>query len=273
VVQSERIDPETGKAGPSWVYPSHGNHLALQTALAEAAQTPVTPCDGLTTALAAAQSSCHTRLAVLLNGAAPHSQSALDEMLIEAILNFNTESVPLLLEAGAQANATHPSRPSDSALGLAAAGNQTETVALLLTAGADVNHLAESGQQLIVTPLTQALRRDAAPAVAQLLGAGALLHNKHLNGWTVMHIAAFEGATDSMAVLVAAGGDVNEKTEAYRQQTAFHTALQFAPQATIEAMLLAGADTGIVDDQGENACGWAKYFRRSAAIQALVCRA
>ena len=155
--------------------------------------------------------------------------------------------------------------------GLAAAGNQSETVNRLLAAGADVNQLAENDQQQLVTPLTQALRYDAAPAVALLLGAGALLHNKHLNGWTVMHIAAFEGATDSMAVLVAAGGDVNEKTAVYRQQTAFHTALQFAPQATIEAMLAAGADADIADDQGENACGWARFFQRSAAIQALVC--
>ncbi|WP_157559374.1 ankyrin repeat domain-containing protein [Hydrogenophaga crassostreae] len=271
VVQSKRIDPETGKAGPSWVYPSHGNHLALQTALANATKASELPCERLATALEAVKASCNTRLAVLLNGAAPLAQGALDKLLIEAILNFNTGSVPLLLAAGARANATHPSRPSHSALGLAAAGNQSETVNRLLAAGANVNHLAESGQQQIVTPLTQALRYDAAPAVAQLLGAGALLHNKHLNGWTVMHIAAFEGATDSMAVLVAAGGDVNEKTAVYRQQTAFHTALQFAPQATIEAMLAAGADADIADDQGENACGWAKFFRRSAAIQGLVC--
>ncbi|QCB47035.1 ankyrin repeat domain-containing protein [Hydrogenophaga sp. PAMC20947] len=273
VVQAARKDPETGKASASWVYPSHGNHLALQAALMEAGQTLAEPCDQLLTAQAAVQASCHARLAVLMGGSMPFSQQALDGLLIEAILHFNAESVPLLLEAGASANATQSSRPSHSALGLAAAGNQMETVRLLVAAGADVNHQAENDQQQIVTPLTQALRRDAALAVAQLLQAGASLHNNDLNGWTVMHIAAFEGATESMAALVEAGGNVNQKTAAYRQQTAFHTALQFAPLATIETMLSAGADTRIADDQGENACGWAKFFHRSAPIQALVCGA
>jgi ankyrin repeat protein len=270
LVQAARKDPETGEASASWVYPSHGNHLALQTALMEAGATEQAPCDQLVTAQAAVRASCHTQVAQLLQGPEPLDQKALDSLLIEAILHFNGESVPLLLEAGASPNAVDPKRPAYSALGLAAAGNQQLALTQLVLAGADANRLAEDDQQQLVTPLTEALRRDAAPAVALLLQSGALL-DKDLNGWTVMHIAAFEGATDSMAALVEAGGNVNEKTQGYRQQTAFHTALQYAPQATIEAMLSAGADTRITDDEGENACGWAKFFQRPAAIQALVC--
>ncbi|HEY9096195.1 MAG TPA: hypothetical protein VIN35_10660, partial [Hydrogenophaga sp.] len=75
-----------------------------------------------------------------------------------------------------------------------------------------------------------------------------------------------------LPVLVAAGGDVNQRARGYRNQTAFHTALQYAPQATIETMLSAGADVQLADDQGEDACGWARYFQRSPAIQGLVCR-
>ncbi len=272
VVQAARKDPDTGQAGSSWVYPSHGNHLALQTALQTATPDAEEACDRLPSVQAAVRAGCHTRVAMLLSGPEPRTQSALDSLLIEAILHFNDESVGLLLEAGASANAVDPRRPAYSALGWAAAGNQQTTLVQLILAGADVNQRAEDDHQQLVTPLIQALRRDAAAAVALLLQAGALLNNPDLNGWTVMHIAAFEGATESMAVLVAAGGNVNEKTQAYRQQTAFHTALQYAPQSTIEAMLAAGADTRITDDQGENACGWARFFRRPAAIQTLVCR-
>ena len=273
VVQAARKDPETGKASASWVYPSHGNHLALQSALMAADTTAAEPCDQLATLQAAVRAACHTQVALLLSSSKPLPQRELDRLLIEAILHFSDESVALLLEAGASANAVDPKRPAYSALGLVAAGNQQLVLAQLILAGANVNQLAENDQQQFVTPLILALSRDSAAAVALLLEAGALLHNKDLNGWTVMHIAAFEGATESMAVLVKAGGDVNQKARGYRQQTAFHTALQFAPQATIEAMLSAGADIRIADDQGENACGWARFFQRPAVIEALVCPA
>ena len=273
VVQAARKDPDTGQVGPSWVYPSHGHHLALQQALQAATPDAQDVCDQLPTLEAAVRASCHTRVAMLLSGDEPRSQRDLDNLLIDAVQHFNSESVGSLLEAGASANAVDPRHPAYSALGWAAAGNQQATLVQLILAGADVNQRAEDDRQQLVTPLILALRRDAAAAVALLLEAGALLNNPDLNGWTVMHIAAFEGATDSMSALVAAGGNVNEKTQAYRQQTAFHTALQYAPLSTIQAMLAAGADIRITDDQGENACGWARFFQRPAAIQALVCPA
>jgi hypothetical protein len=36
-------------------------------------------------------------------------------------------------------------------------------------------------------------------------------------------------------------------------------------------MLKAGADLQVADNQGENACGWAKFFGRSQAVQSQVC--
>lgn len=276
VVQAERTDPKTGKLGASWVYPSNGNHLALRLALAKASGSRLgaseNPCEGLESLQAVVRAGCGERLADLLDSRQTLDQASLDAALVDAVVHFNEAAVPRLLQAGASPNAKDPGKPSHTPLVWAAAGNQTDTMEALVQAGADVHHRAVSEDEQIITPLTLALKRDAADAVAYLLDAGASLHNKKLNGWTVMHIAAFEGATDSLGVLVAAGGDVNEKARGYRQQTAFHTALQYAPQTTIEAMLRAGADISITDDQGEDACGWAKFFRRSDAIQGLVCR-
>lgn len=277
VVQAERTDPQTGQLGSSWVYPSNGNHLALRMALAKAAGSRLveseSPCERLDLLPAMVRAGCDERLADWLDSGQTLDQALLDAALVEAVLHFNEASVPRLLRAGASPNAKDPGKPSHTALAWAAAGNQTGTMRALVQAGADVHHRAVSEDEQIITPLTLALKRDAADAVAYLLDAGASLHNQKLNGWTVMHIAAFEGATDSLGVLVAAGGDVNVKARGYREQTAFHTALQYAPQNTIEAMLALGGDTSITDDQGENACGWAKFFRRSPGIQALVCRA
>lgn len=274
VVKSRRTDPQTGEAVATWVYPSHGNHLALLRALTRAAQqlqpgaTALDPCERLTSASDAVQAGCNERLSALLDGS---SQGELDALLIDAITHFNRDAVLLLLRAGANANATDPNQPSYTALGLAASGNQLDSVAALLKAGADVNRRLLSEDGVIIMPLTQALRRDSAQAVEALLQAGASLENGDPKGWTVMHIAAYEGATHSIPQLVKGGGDVNERTPADRQQIALHTALQHAQKATIEAFLAAGASLTETDRQGENACGWARFFKRSAEIQQLVC--
>jgi ankyrin repeat protein len=275
VVQAERTDPQTGKLGSSWVYPSNGNHLALRLALAKAASSRLgaseNPCKGLDSLQAVVRAGCGERLADFLDSRQTLDQASLDAALVDAVVHFNEAAVPRLLQAGANPNAKDPGKPSHTPLVWAAAGNQTDAMKALVQAGADVHHRAVSEDEQIITPLTLALKRDAAEAVAFLLESGVPLHNPNLNGWTVMHIAAFEGATNSLAVLVAAGGNVNERARGYRQQTAFHTALQSAPLATVQAMLAAGADTLITDDQGESACGWARYFGRSTAIQGLVC--
>jgi ankyrin repeat protein len=195
----------------------------------------------------------------------------LDALLFEAVRHYNVDAVSLLLGAGASPNATQPDKPSHTALGLAASGNQVGSVTALLQAGADVNRRLLSEDGVAIMPLTQALRRDPPESVALLLGAGASLDNQDPKGWTVMHIAAHEGAARSIPLLVKAGGDVNEKTPSYRRQTAFHSAVQSAPRHTIEAMLAAGASLTQTDGQGENACGWARFFKRSIDIERLVC--
>jgi ankyrin repeat protein len=72
-------------------------------------------------------------------------------------------------------------------------------------------------------------------------------------------------------MLVKAGADVNERTPAYRQQNVLQTALQFGDFETAATLLKLGADPLFKDNQGENACGWAKFFKRNEKIQALVC--
>jgi hypothetical protein len=47
--------------------------------------------------------------------------------------------------------------------------------------------------------------------------------------------------------------------------------LQFGDFETASTLLKLGADPLFKDNQGENACGWAKFFKRNEKIQALVC--
>ena len=86
-----------------------------------------------------------------------------------------------------------------------------------------------------------------------------------------MHVAAYESATGSIVELVSGGADINERTAAYRQQTALQTAVQFASVETVRAFLRLGADRLLKDNQGKDACDWAQFFKRSKEIQAAVC--
>ena len=256
-------------------YPSHGNHMGLQLALTAAAPSSASarmdPCDRVGSLMEAVRAHCQGQIRFRLDSNAHSGRKELDAALMEAIKHYNGAAVSLLLNAGASPHAADPRQKSVTALGLAAAGDQLDVLNALIKTGAMVNHRAMNADQQTVTPLSQALKRDAALAVDRLLAAGAKLHDKDQDGWSVMHIAAREGATDSLKVLVRAGGNVNEKAKGHHRKTAFHTAVQFAPQATIEAMLAAGADTRITDDQDKNACDWAQAAHRSAAIQARVC--
>jgi hypothetical protein len=274
VVTASRKHPKTGQTESTWVYPSHGNHLALHRALAQAEQQAQAdqviqdPCDGIASAQDAVKAACNERLSAMLGG---QSQGELDALLVDAVTHFNPDAVPLLLQAGASPNASVVDRPGYTVLGMAASGNQTASVAALLKAGAQVNHRQLSDSGVVIMPLTQALRRDAAATVDLLLQAGATLDNDDPKGWTVMHIAAYEGASESIPLLVKAGANVNERTPADRQQIPLHTALQHAPVRTIEALLAAGASLTETDRQGENACGWARFFKRTPEVQRLVC--
>jgi ankyrin repeat protein len=273
------------------VYPSHGNLLALQRALAQAAQLP-DPCGQINSAELALRSHCNQRLQQLLSTERPSwlAQAARmlknlwrklsdepaelskpNDLLIAALKLQNYAAVPILLRAGANPNAREEEYGLRSAVNVAASANAIATLEILKQAGADLTQRSTNEQKQVVTPVSQALRRDSAPAIAWLLERGAALQTKDPSGWTTMHVAAYESATYSLPVLVKFGADINERTSAYRQQTVLATALQFATLDTVQAILQLGGDPKILDSQGKDACDWARFFKRGAAFEKLVC--
>src|SRR5204863_1388742 len=86
----------------------------------------------------------------------------------------------------------------------------------MLAAGGDprLRSIKDLGQE--VTPLKRALRRDAAEAIVRLLDAGVAVQGDDPSGRTSMHIAAYEGAAGSVAVLLRLGADINERTPVQR---------------------------------------------------------
>jgi ankyrin repeat protein len=287
-------------AGNATVYPDDGPYLALHRALAKANKQQ-DPCEKITDKHTLVQAGCAQQLEALHGkplgliaslsasgqqawlatrqyasklgiGTMPKADvETLDNLLLEAIQSENFATAQTLLKMGANPNAEDSYQVGRTALGYAAATKNIELVEKLLQAGAkvDARKLNERGQ--IVTPLTQALRADAANAIEHLIKAGASIHTNDPAGWTPMHIAAYESSKLSLEMLVKAGADVNERTPAYRQQNVLQTALQFGDFDTSSTLLKLGADPLFKDSQGENACGWAKFFKRNEKIQALVC--
>jgi Ankyrin repeats (3 copies) len=295
-----RLKLEIRSQSNSTVYPQNGPYLNLHRALAQASGKQ-DPCENLSHSRAdMAAAGCTKELeSTLANQKQPNTFKAmadnvwqkmqgvavrfglatasapklnsLDDLLIESLKNENAHLVAMLLRLGASANAEDRDHKGRSALGYATSANNIEAMQLLLAAGANPNLRLTNEKKQIVTPLTQALRSDPSQAVELLLQKGATMALDDPQGWTAMHIAAYESAHQSITVMAKMGGDVNEKTSAYRQQTAFHTALQFANVQTIQTMLSLGADLAITDNQNQNACGWANFFKRSDDIKSLVC--
>jgi hypothetical protein len=295
-----RLKLEIRTAADSTVYPDGGPYLALHRALAKASGQR-DPCEKLTSKLTIVQADCSQQLqamhgkplglisslsaqgqrawlatrqyaAKLGLGSAPKAdEESLDNLLLEALRNENFATANALLTMGASPNAEDTYQVGRTALGYAAASKDMAMVDRLLQAGAkaDASKRNELGQFL--SPLTQALRADAANTAAQLISAGASVRTDDPGGWTPMHIAAYESSKLSLEVLVKAGADVNERTPAYRQQNVLQTALQFGDIETVSTLLKLGADSHFKDNKGENACGWAKFFKRNEKIQALVC--
>lgn len=299
-VDTMRLKLEIRTTAGSTVYPDGGPYLALHRALAKA-NGQQDPCEKLTSKLTLTRAGCSQQLLALhqkpvglfaslmaktnqmwlstrqyaaklgLGNAPKADEETLDNLLLEAIQSENFATAQALLKMGASPNAEDSYQVGRTALGYAAATKNIELVDQLLQTGAkpDERKMNEHGQ--VVTPLTQALRADSANTIEQLIKAGASVRTIDPQGWTPMHIAAYESSQLSIEVLVNAGADVNERTPAYRQQNVLQTALQYGNFETARILLKLGADPLFKDNQGENACGWAKFFKRNEKMQALVC--
>ena len=118
------------------------------------------------------------------------------------------DKVRMLLDAGADPNATIHSRPLLQSLCLAA--ENYAVVALLIERGADVHATDEKGSQALHVAAGQWLPH----LTATLLSAGADPNAKDEEGRTPIEIAVDQGQTENLKLLLAAGAEVPQILEA-----------------------------------------------------------
>jgi len=143
--------------------------------------------------------------------------------------------VAMLLGAGASADTR--TRYGVTPLALASAGGHADVVDALLVAGADPNLASKDGE----TPLMVAARTGVVGSVTSLLQHGAdVAAREGWRGQTVVMWAAAENHAAIVAPLVAAGADVDARSDEGFTPLAFAVRSGFTD--TVEALLDVGAD-------------------------------
>jgi ankyrin repeat protein len=205
-----------------------GDATAARALLAAGADANVRDVDGATPLLYAAHSA-NTEIvrALLAAGADPNLGNRYGVApLHEASLVADAALIGLLLDAGAEVDAALPE--GETPLMLASRTSGVAAVQLLIGRGADVNVVERWQGQ---TPLMYAAARDRAQVAAALIAAGADVNAKTplnelperlpaarfnvefpLGAMTPVLLAARQGATGALRVLIEAGADLDTRT-------------------------------------------------------------
>jgi ankyrin repeat protein len=205
-----------------------GDLAAVRAALASGADASGRDVDGATPLLYAAHIGSVEMSRALINaGADPNAANRYGiAPLHEAALVADAELIRTLLDAGAEIDRALPE--GETPLMLAARTSGVAAVQVLIERGATVNVVERWQGQ---TPLMYAAAHDRAEVAAALIAAGADMNAKTprnelparlpaarfnvefpLGGMTPVLLAARQGATSALRVLIEAGADLETRT-------------------------------------------------------------
>ncbi len=197
---------------------------------------------------------------------APAAQPADDATRLHRAAHAgDAAAVVELLDAGGEVDAA--TRHGVTPLALASAGGHDAVVEALLAAGADADRASPEGE----TPLMAAARTGVVESVETLLRHGAAATVDAREGWrgqTALMWAAAEGHAAVVAPLVAAGADIDARSDGGFTPLAFAVRAGHAP--AVEALLAAGADVNLALPDGTSSLHLAVVNARyDVALQLL----
>ncbi|MFN7138109.1 MAG: ankyrin repeat domain-containing protein [Limisphaerales bacterium] len=183
---------------------------------------------------------------LLKNGADPNATTQRDETpLYLAAARGQREIVELLIKHKADVNAKskHGETPLHRAV-----TRDLDTAKLLINKGADVNAVNVNKW----SPLWQVLESGGGQKTVRLLLENGADAQHSINGYTLLHHAAFKGRVEIIPLLVEAGADPNAPPEG-EIPTPLMTAVRQTQQEAVVALVTAKADLNATNNAGRTA--------------------
>ncbi|HTA42361.1 MAG TPA: ankyrin repeat domain-containing protein [Bryobacteraceae bacterium] len=182
------------------------------------------------------------KVRLLLNRGAEMAPKAL---AIATAYRGTAESVKALLDAGADAK-------TRKALEYAAMAGDPENVKLLVAHGADP-----------APGLYQAVTFGYPDLVRYLISAGASVKVTESSGINLLHWAAIANRPEVIPILASAGASINSTDDFLYTPLMYAATIDFGDTQVLKALLKAGADPKIRNDEGRTAIEQARYYHHS----------
>ena len=252
----EALPSRTAESAPAWVRTALFGSAHQLAALLDGGLSPNSKTEKGTTVLMMAATDAEKVRLLLERGADATAKtgSGVDALAIATAYRGTALSVKALLDAGVPASV----RARHSPLVLASMTGDLENVKLLVAHGADPS-----------PGLSQAVTYGYPDVVRGLIAAGASATVSESSGINLLHWAAITNHPEVVPILAQAGAAVNATDEFNYTPLMYAATIDFGDTEVLKALLKAGADPKIRNDQGRSALEQARFYRHSLLEAAL----
>jgi N-acyl-D-amino-acid deacylase len=192
------------------------------------------------------------------------SPSGADALTIATAYRGAAEAVRALLDAGAEITTPHGIRARNSPLVSASMTGDLEIVRLLLAHGADPSASSPSN-----TPLAAAVTFGYPDVVRELIKAGASVSLTERSGINLLHWAAITNRAAVIPALAEAGVPLNATDQFGYTPLMYAATIDFGDAASLKALVKAGADPHIRNDEGRTPREQARHYKHAQLEAAL----
>jgi ankyrin repeat protein len=247
-IANERdVDSSEADQTPTWIHTALFGSSKQLAGLLEAGLDADSKTDRGTTLLMMAAPDAE-KVRLLLSHGAKVSAKA---VTIAASWRGTSRSIRLLLERNTDANAS-------KALERASLSGDAENVKLLIKNGAEPS-----------AGLSQAVTFGYSDLVRTLIAAGANAKMTENTGINLLHWATIANRPEVIPVLAEAGVPINAMDEFHYTPLMYAATIDFGDARVLKALLKAGADPKIRNDEGRTALEQARYYRHALLEKAL----